>query len=482
MSGGGRGSGTFASALCALALLLELPARATAGIITTTAGNGTAAFGGDGGPSTGASLNQPTGVAVDSEGNFFIADQINHRIRRVDADTREITTVAGTGDPPGFGGDAGPATLALLQNPRGVALDAAGNLFIVDLGNQRIRRVEAGTGIITTVAGNGTRGYNGDGIAATAAELRDPRAVVIDSGGNLFIADQGNLRVRRVDASTQLITTYAGIGFLGVLGDGGPAASATLQSPFGLALDASENLYIADQGGNRIRRIDRATGIISTYAGTGTFGFAGDAGPATEALFFFPSAVALDASGNLFVADLANQRVRRVDAATGIITTHAGTGTLGFAGDGDPATSAQLYNPFGVAVDPLGEILIADTGNQRIRRVGVDCVYAAGDRDCDGLPDAVDRCPFLAGNSQADTDGDGRGDDCECGDQDGDGRNTVSDLVAINAAIFTPSLATPLCDANGDALCNVSDIISTNVEIFSPANTSICAFQPVPGP
>jgi sugar lactone lactonase YvrE len=337
-------------------------------IITTVAGTGTAGFNGDNQAATSAQLNFPRGVAVDASGSLFIADNGNHRVRKVAAGTNIITTVAGTGTF-GFNGDNQAATSAQLTNPFGLAVDASGNLFIADSGNARIRKVAAGTGIITTVAGTGTAGFNGDNQAATSALLNTPTGLALDPSGNLFIADRFNHRIRKVAAGTGIITTVAGTGTDGFGGDGGPAGSAQLNNPVGLALDPSGNLFIGDSFNHRIRRVAAGTGIITTVAGTGTGGFGGDGGPAGSARLANPFGPAVDASGSLFIADEANRRVRKVAAGTGIITTVAGTGAAGFAGDGGPATSAQLNPPAGVALDPSGNLFIADTINQRIRKV-----------------------------------------------------------------------------------------------------------------
>jgi sugar lactone lactonase YvrE len=257
-----------------------------------------------------------------------------------------------------------------------VALDAAGKLLIADYYNNRIRRVDVTTGIITTAAGNGTAGFSGDGGPATSASLAYPGGVAVDAAGNLFIADYN--RIRRVDGTTGIITTVAGNGISGFGGDGGPATSASLDRPGGVTIDAAGNLLIADQFNHRIRRVDGTTGIITTVAGNGTPFFNGDGGPATSAALDYPAGVAIDAAGNLLIADRVSDRIRRVDGTTGIITTVAGGGTgtggasrptAGFSGDGGPATSASLFNPAGVAVDAAGNLLIADQSNQRIRRV-----------------------------------------------------------------------------------------------------------------
>ena len=347
---------------------------AATGVITTVAGGGEGGFRGDGGPATAARLWSPSGVTLDGAGNLFIADWSNHRVRRVDAASGVITTVAGTGADGSqvSDGDGGPATAALLAFPESVALDGAGNLFIADTRNHRVRRVDAATGVITAVAGTIGAGFGGDGGPATAALLAFPRGVALDGAGNLFIADSSNDRVRRVDAASGVITTVAGTGKDGSQvsdGDGGPATAALLASPESVALDGAGNLFIADLGNSRVRRVDAATGVITTVAGAGAAGFGGDGGPATAALLAFPNGVALDGAGNLFIADSSNDRVRRVDAATGVITTVAGTGVEGFSGDGGPATAARLWGPRGVALDEAGDLFIADADNNRVRRV-----------------------------------------------------------------------------------------------------------------
>jgi sugar lactone lactonase YvrE len=342
-----------------------------AGVLTIVAGTSTSGFSVDGAPATSSRLSALWGMVKDASGNLFISDTFTHRIRRVDAVTGILTTVAGDGTF-GFSGDGGPATNAQLASPDGIAIDRAGNLFIADTENNRIRRVDAVTGIITTVAGNGNAAFSGDGGLAVNASLNFSQAgVAVDRVGNLFIADAGNNRIRRVDASTGIITTVAGNGKFDFTGDGGPATHAALQGPFGAAVDGSGNLFIADTGNNRIRRVDASTGIITTVAGSGPTGFGigsfgGDGGPATSATFGNINGVTVDAAGNLFIADSPN-RIRRVDAVTGRVNTVAGTGV----GDGDKATNASLFFPEAVAKDANGNLLIIDTDNHRIRRVDV---------------------------------------------------------------------------------------------------------------
>jgi sugar lactone lactonase YvrE len=333
-------------------------------------------IGGDGGPAKNAQLYNPRGLFVDPSGNLFIADSLSHRIRRIDAATGVITTIAGNprcfqGRCDGsFGGDGGLATAAELNVPTAIISDADGNLFIADYNNNRVRRVDKTTGIITTVVGS-FRGFSGDDGPARNAELNGPMALAIDSSGNLFIADSGNARIRRVDARNGIITTAVGRGRGDSSGDGKAALNAGLPQPMALFIEASGDLLIAS--GNSIRRVDHATGMISTVAGGNGKGVAGDGGPAVKAQLYLPQGIAKDGSGNLFISDSGNHRVRRVDLATGVITTIVGTGKLGygggFSGDGGPAIGAELMSPWGVTTDAAGNLLISDANNNRIRRI-----------------------------------------------------------------------------------------------------------------
>jgi len=336
---------------------------AATGIIATVAGNGAAGYAGDGGPATSAKLDQPYAVAVDGPGNIYIADAANNVIRKVAAATGIIATVAGNGAAY-YSGDGGPATNAQLVSPLGVAIDGSGNLYVSDLSNV-IRKVATATGIITTVAGNGAAGYSGDGGPAINARLNHPSRMAVDNSGNLYFADTGNNVIRKVAAATGIVTTVAGNGTAGYSGDGGPASSASLSGPQGVAVDGSGNLYIADDAA--IRKVAAATGVITTVAGKGTGGYSGDGGPAIKAQIS-ASSVTVDGAGNLYIADTQNNAIRKVMAATGIITTVAGNGGAGYSGDGGPATSAELHSPMSVAVDGSGNLYIADWQNDLIRK------------------------------------------------------------------------------------------------------------------
>jgi sugar lactone lactonase YvrE len=309
----------------------------------------------------------PSAIVFNSTGNLYFAETANHVIRKVDV-TGNLTTIAGTGTQ-GFSGDAGPATSATLDSPQGLALDTKNNLYIADTHNHRIRKLNLTTGIITTLAGTGAPSFSGDSAPAVSAQLNLPTALALDTANNLYLADTGNHRIRRIDASTGIITTIAGTGAQGFSGDAGPAGAATIDSPAGLAIDAANNLYIADTHNHRIRRIDAITGLITTIAGTGTSGFSGDAAMATAAPLALPHGLTIDPSGNLYLADTANHRIRRIDAITGIITTVAGDGTQAFSGDSSPAISASLDSPRNTALSPSTLLTLSDTGNQRIRQL-----------------------------------------------------------------------------------------------------------------
>jgi uncharacterized repeat protein (TIGR01451 family) len=335
----------------------------SSGTISTVAGNGGYGYSGDGAAAGSAAFRYPEGVAVDASGNLYIADSGNARIRQVNA-AGAIGTLVG-----GAIGDGGLGVFGLLNQPSGVARDNAGNTYVADTNNARVRKVAA-NGTIGTVVGTGAAGFAGDGGAAASAQLNAPQGLALDASGNLYIADTNNYRVRQVDSSGN-ITTVAGNGkCCGHTGDGGAATNAEIGTPYGLAVDASGNLFISDIYNNVVRKVT-ASGTITTVAGNGTYGYSGDGGSATNAAMRDPWGLAVDASGNLYIADRYNLRVRMV-STSGTITTVAGNGNCCYSGDGGAAAKAELYDPTGVAVDAAGDLYIADYYNDRIRMVSTN--------------------------------------------------------------------------------------------------------------
>jgi sugar lactone lactonase YvrE len=311
----------------------------------------------------------PSAIAYDAQGNLYIAETGSNTIRRVDA-AGVITTIAGTGVQ-GFSGDGGPAAAARLDSPEGLALGADDSLYVADTHNHRIRRIDLATGLIVTVAGSGA-GFAGDGGMAAAARLNLPTALAVDVGGNLYIADTENFRIRKIASGSGLMTTIAGNGVQGFSGDGGAATAASIDSPAGLAVDAAGNLYIADTHNHRIRRVDVATGVMTTIAGTGAAAFNGDDIAASAAALALPRGLGIDGGGNLYIADTANHRIRRIDAVTHAITTIAGSGVQGFSGDGGPAATAGLDSPGDAVLSPAGLPTLADTANGRVRQLDAE--------------------------------------------------------------------------------------------------------------
>jgi RHS repeat-associated protein len=338
-------------------------ARTIGPAISLTGGNGTQGSGGDGGPATLAQMRFPTDAVIAPDGSRYIADQQNHRVRRIGTDG-VITTVAGTGLP-GFTGDGGPATQARLFRPSALALGPDASLYIADTDNNRIRKV-APDGTITTVAGSGLNGYSGDDGPATQARLAGPSGIAAALDGSLYIADTGNNRVRQV-ATDGRITTVAGTGTPGYSGDGGRGFDAQLYHPIRLAISGDGVLYIADLVNHRVRQL-RPDGLITTVAGTGTPGYSGEGGPATEAQLNNPTGLALRSDGSLYIADTGNNRVRVV-SGDGTIFTIAGNGVAGYNGETGPGGAATLNSPSGVTVGPDGVVYIADTFNSRVRQV-----------------------------------------------------------------------------------------------------------------
>jgi sugar lactone lactonase YvrE len=336
-------------------LMLLLAAAAVAqdpGVIRSSVGIGLPGFTGDGGPAAKATLNQPFHCSEDRKGNFYVADVMNHCIRKVDAATGVISTVAGNGQK-GYSGDGGPAAKATMNEPYGVLVDRDGNLFIVDRLNAVIRRVDARTGKMSTYAG-------------TQAMLKEPNALDFDPKGDLYIADVSDNRIRKVDHRTGVISTVSGTGKREFTGDGGPAAQAGIQGARGVAFAKDGTMYICEREGNRVRRVDPNTGIITTIAGSGQKGYAGDGGPAAMATFNGPKWIHVGLDGHVYVVDTENHCVRQINRNSGVIRTVAG-GHLGPDGDGGPANKAGMDRPHGCWVDAKGYLYTADTNNHRIR-------------------------------------------------------------------------------------------------------------------
>jgi sugar lactone lactonase YvrE len=349
--------------------LILLPQFIIAQNITTVAGTGTLGYNGDGILATAAQFNGVQGLVLDVAGNIYAADISNNRIRKITVSTGFITTIAGTGTP-GYNGDGILATAAQINIPSALAFDGNGDLYFTDRSNNRVRKITTSTGIISTVAGTGTAGYNGDGILATVAQLNGPNEVSFDVSGNLYIADWFNNRVRKIDMGTGIISSIAGTGTGGYNGDGIAATTAQINGPCGIIFDNAGNTYIAEYGGARVRKIDISTGNISTIAGTGSFGYNGDGIPATAAQLNGCAYIKFDYLENMYIGEGSNQRVREITKGTGIISTIAGTGTAGYNGDGIPATTAQLNYPFYILFDgPKCNMYIADYQNNRIRKI-----------------------------------------------------------------------------------------------------------------
>jgi sugar lactone lactonase YvrE len=337
--------------------------------IATLAGDGVLGYSGDGGSAISAAINNPFSMAVDKAGNVYISDQNNHRIRKVDT-FGTITNIAGTGVG-GYDGDGAPATAKELYYPAGIAVDSGGNIYVADYGNHRVRKITKSTGLISTIGGTTTYGFSGDGGPATAAKIHNPYGLAIDTARNIYFADRSNHRIRKI-SNTGIITTIAGTAPEGFGGDGGQATAANLKYPIGVAVDTFGDVYFSDWGNNRIRKVTKLTGVIKTIAGTGVAGYSGDGAAATLAKLNQPYGVAVDGSGKVYIGEFTNSRVRMIDSL-GIITTFAGKGTRAYSGDGGLATAASLIQPSGVAVDSFRNVYIADHYNNRVR-----IVYAGG--------------------------------------------------------------------------------------------------------
>ena len=379
--------------------------KLSAQIITTIAGDSIQGYNGDAILADTAELSQPMGVAVDASGDIYIADYANVLIRKVTVSTGIITTIAGTGYY-GFSGDNGLAINAQVYGPEGIALDNSGNVYIADTWNNRIRKINSSTGIITTIAGDSIQGYNSDGILATAAELYWPAGVVVDDTGNVYIADTYNNRVRKINHTTGIISTIAGTGLQTYNGDSILATDANV-TPWGVAIDAGGNIFIADNGSARIRKINHNTGIISTIAGTGTNSYNGDGILAIDAELHNPTQVVIDSSGNVYIAEPIGQRIRKINSSTGIINTIAGDSIQGYNGDNILATSAELNAPYGIAIDLLDNVYIGDTYNNRVRKITYQTVgiqnFAGMKNKINIYPNPTSGTFTLSNNSQFST-------------------------------------------------------------------------------
>jgi sugar lactone lactonase YvrE len=351
-------------ALAMIALLLA--AGHTAGqTATTIAGTGTPGFSGDGGPGTLAEINNPYGLTTGPDGALYFCEIGNHRVRRLDLKTNRISTVAGSGQK-GYAGDGGSALDAALNEPYEVRFDRSGNMFFAEMQNHVVRRVDAKSHIITTVAGTGTAGFAGDGGPAAKAQLKQPHSIAFDSEGRLLICDIGNLRIRRVDLQAGTIDTWAGTGERKPTPDGAPIAGTPLNGPRAITADTAGNLYLVLREGNAVYRMDPHAGRIYHVAGTGENGHSGDGGPAKLARLSGPKGIAWAPDGSLYLADTESHTIRRIDLKSGLITTVAGTGTRGDGPDGD-ARQCRLARPHGIFVSQSGVVYIADSESHRIR-------------------------------------------------------------------------------------------------------------------
>ena len=370
---------------------------AQAQFITTIAGTDNSGNFGDDGPATCAGIPNPRSICLDGKGFLYLT--ASNSVRKIDLATNTITRVAGS-DTYGYSGDGGQAKDALLQNPGGLCIDKNNNLYIAEAQGNRIRKVNLSTGIISTIAGTGTPGYSGDGGPAILATLNIPAGICVDVSDNLYIADVFNNRIRRIDILTGIINTFAGNGNRIFSGDNGPAILAGIANPNSIAIDASGNFYVAEAVSlltSRVRKINALTGIITTIAGNNNFSYTGDGGPAQNAELFQPSGLSIDRSGNIYISQFGDSRIRQIDGTTGIISTIAGNGVNTLSGDGGPAITASLNHPAGLAHDNNGNLYIADDFNFRIRKIGASTVpppvlpttisiAASTEFSCQGVP------------------------------------------------------------------------------------------------
>ena len=357
----------FFLACISVSSLFSVTLLAQGGIITTIAGNGVTQYIGDGWPATSYSLAEPMGICVDKFGTVYVSDNADSRIRKINIQDT-LFTICGNSGLPGYLGDNGPDTSASCKNPTSLCFDTAGNLLIADQLNHVIRKINLATSVITTICGVGFPGSTGDNGPASAARLNQPTGICCDKQGNIFIADRLNHVIRRIDAGTNVITTIAGNHNSGYFGDNGPATLGKLAYPTSVTFDNSGNLFIADYGNSRIRKVNTTSGIITTIAGNNLSILAGNNGPASAASLNRPSVVYMSKHGVLYISDYGNDQVRTINQE-GIINAFAGTGGTGYTGDGGPATAARIYGPQGIFVDDSEYVYFADATNSVIRKV-----------------------------------------------------------------------------------------------------------------
>ena len=335
--------------------------------VETVAGTGVSGMAGDNGPALAAQVGNPYGLTIGPDGALYVGEINTHRVRRVDLATGRITTVAGTGEE-GYSGDGGPATQARLNEPYEVRFDAAGNLYFVEMQNAVIRKVDRATGTISTVAGTGTPGFSGDGGPATQAQFNQPHSIAFDAAGDLYVADIRNNRIRKIDMKTGVISTFSGTGEQVTSPDGSSVRGASFHEPRTMAFDDKGDMYLALRRGNAVYRIDMKALTMHHIAGTGESGYEGDGGPAKQAKLSGPKGIAVGPDGGVYIADTESHTIRRIDQSSGVITTVLGTGTRADGPDGDPL-KCGLARPHGVYVGDDGTFWVGDSENHRVRRL-----------------------------------------------------------------------------------------------------------------
>ena len=353
-----------------LMFVMALNLSASAAEIVTIAGTSKDEFTGDGGPALKAGVGQPFGLEIGPDGALYYCEFSNHVVRRLDLKTNSLTTVAGTGRKAGYAGDGGPATKALMNQPHELRFDADGNYYISDMLGQAVRRVDWKTGVMTSIAGAGKAGFAGDGGLASAALFDLPISVLLDRSNGLLICDIKNHRVRRVDLGTGIVSTFAGTGEKKATPNGAPLTGTPLNGPRTLALEADGNVIIVLREGNAVYRADLKTKTLHHIAGTGKPGFGGDGGDAKQAQLAGPKGATVDREGNILLCDTENHTIRIIHKTTGVIESLIGDGQAGDGPDGDPK-KCRLNRPHGVFVDATGNIYVGDSNNNKVRKLTI---------------------------------------------------------------------------------------------------------------